>query len=161
LPATRVLPSDPTAREDLTPFHEDHLAKKTSLSIEIRHYIEQHLGDHTMTPASIAEAHNISKRYLHKIFEREGNTVGGQIRTSRLEKIRKDLANPLLADRPVGAVGARWGLVDPSQLSRLFREVYGLSPREYRVKAAADRETLPRFGDLHVSDDAPTPTLTA
>lgn len=76
-----------------------------------------------MTPASISAACYISTRYLHKIFEREGTTVTGWIRMRRLEKISRDPADPRLADQPVGDIGARWGLVNPSQLAALPRRV--------------------------------------
>lgn len=55
----------------------------------------------------------------------------------RLAKIRRDLADPLLAERQVGDIGARWGLVNPSQLSRHFRDAYDMSPREYRASVRA------------------------
>jgi AraC-like DNA-binding protein len=43
-----------------------------------------------------------------------------------------DLLDPALAARPVSAIAARWGLVDPAHFSRLFRAAYGVSPVEYR-----------------------------
>jgi AraC-like DNA-binding protein len=112
-----------------------------ALCTQVKYYIEQHLDDPRLAPAAIAAAHYISTRYLQKVFERDDITVTGLIRTRRLEKIRKDLANPLLDDRPVAEVGARWGLVNPSQVSRLFRDAFGISPREYRAIAATGRAT--------------------
>jgi AraC-like DNA-binding protein len=111
-------------------------ARSTVLRRQIQRYVVQHLDDPAMTPTTLAQTHNISKRYLCKVFEYEGSTVAGWIRRCRLEKVRRDLEDPRLADWPVSAVGARWGLVDPSQLSRLFRNAYGLSPTEYRGRTA-------------------------
>ncbi|MFD1538686.1 helix-turn-helix domain-containing protein [Nonomuraea guangzhouensis] len=65
-------------------------------------------------------------RYLQKLFESEGDTVSGWIRTRRL-----DLADPKLATLPVSAVAARWGLLNASYFARLFKATYGHSPREY------------------------------
>jgi AraC-like DNA-binding protein len=70
---------------------------------------------------------------MHKLFEAEGTTACAWIRARRLEHCRRDLADPALAARSVSAVGARWGLPDASRFSRLFREAYQVSPREYRL----------------------------
>jgi AraC-like DNA-binding protein len=58
--------------------------------------------------------------------------VAGWVRERRLERSRHDLLDPALAARPVSAIAARWGLVDPAHFSRLFRAAYGVPPLEYR-----------------------------
>lgn len=128
--------------------------RRTALRKQAGQYIEQHLSDPELTPATIAAAHYVSTRYLHKVFQREGITVAGLIRARRLEKIRRDLADPLLAGRPVSEVGARWGLTSASQVSRLFRDAYGISPREYRMTTAAGRLAVGRGGKPHVPGSA-------
>lgn len=109
-----------------------------SLAREVREYILEHLGDPQLNPAAIAAAHYISTRHLYTIFSEEGQTVSAWIRTRRLEQIRRDLADPLLADRPVSAIAARWGLLDAAHFSRLFRADFGESPSAYRTSLAAD-----------------------
>lgn len=54
------------------------------------------------------------------------------IRQRRLERCRRDLLDPALADLPVSAVAARWGLMNAAHFSRAFRAAYGLPPTEYR-----------------------------
>ncbi|WP_324651294.1 helix-turn-helix domain-containing protein [Georgenia sp. H159] len=108
-----------------------------SLAREVREYILDNLGDPELTPASIAQAHYISTRHLYTIFSEEGETVSAWIRARRLERIRRDLIDPLRVDRPVSAVAARWGLLDAAHFSRLFKAEYGQSPTAYRVAAAA------------------------
>ena len=49
------------------------------------------------------------------------------------EQTRQDLLDPALGDRPVSAVGARWGFPDAAAFSRAFRAAYGLPPGEYRA----------------------------
>ncbi|MFI0445632.1 helix-turn-helix domain-containing protein [Actinomadura sp. 6N118] len=105
-------------------------------------FVEQNLGDPRLTPSSIAAAHNISLRYLHKLFHEQDRTVAGWIRERRLERCRHDLADPLLATRPIGAVAARWGFTNPAHFSQSFRSAYNLSPRQFR--------------ELHASSLAPS-----
>jgi AraC-like DNA-binding protein len=113
------------------------LGPTRSLAREVREYILEHLGDPDLTPASVAQAHYISVRHLYTIFSAEGETVSAWIRARRLERVRRDLIDPLHADRPVSAVAARWGLLDAAHFSRLFKAEYGQSPTAYREAAAA------------------------
>jgi AraC-like DNA-binding protein len=102
----------------------------------ILQWIEERLDDPELAPDAIAAAHHISTRYLHKLFSHQALTVAGYVRARRLELVRRDLGDPGLCDLSVSAVGRRWGIVDPSQLSKAFRSRYGTSPREYRERAA-------------------------
>ncbi|MEV4254796.1 helix-turn-helix domain-containing protein [Spirillospora sp. NPDC049652] len=95
-------------------------------------FVEQHLGDPGLGPATIAAAHHVSLRYLHRLFESQDTTVAAWIRHRRLERCRRDLGDPALFDQPVSGIAARWGLPDPAHFSRVFRRAYGVSPAEYR-----------------------------
>ena len=103
-----------------------------ALLTRVHDHIERHLGDQDLGPDSIAAAHHISVSYLHKLFARDDETVAGRIRARRLERCRRDLRDPALASRPVSAVAARWGLVNPAHFSRAFRAAYGVSPTTHR-----------------------------
>jgi AraC-like DNA-binding protein len=108
-------------------------SRQEILAQRVRAFIERRLGDPDLTPATIAEAHHISLRTLHRLFAPYGYTVAEWIRTRRLARCRRDLADPLLAERPVHAVAARWGFQSPAHFSRLFRSAYGIGPLEYRL----------------------------
>ncbi|WP_431073842.1 helix-turn-helix domain-containing protein [Microbacterium phyllosphaerae] len=99
----------------------------------IRSYIDRNLASTDLGPASIASAHFISTRHLHGLFQEQGVTVSTWIRTRRLEQCRRDLLDPMLADRPVAAIAARWGFVDAAHFSRAFKTAFGISPSEYRA----------------------------
>ncbi|WP_334153086.1 helix-turn-helix domain-containing protein [Microbacterium sp.] len=99
----------------------------------IRSYIDRNLASTDLGPATIASAHFISTRHLHGLFQEQGVTVSTWIRTRRLEQCRRDLLDPMLADRPVAAIAARWGFVDAAHFSRAFKSAFGVSPSEYRA----------------------------
>ncbi|WP_369240075.1 helix-turn-helix domain-containing protein [Streptomyces sp. R21] len=98
----------------------------------IREHIDRNLGDPALSPEAVAAAHHISVRYLHRIFESEGSTVGRLIQRRRLEECARELARPSGTAPTVSAVAQRWGFVNPAHFSRVFRASYGLSPREWR-----------------------------
>jgi AraC-like DNA-binding protein len=107
-------------------------AQRRCLVVRIRDFIEEHLGDPALTPSTIAGAHHISLRYLHKLFETQEKTVAAWIRHRRLESCRRDLMNPAAQWRPVAAIAARWGFTDSASFNRMFRAEYGIPPGEFR-----------------------------
>jgi AraC-like DNA-binding protein len=108
-------------------------ARQDVLVRRIHRYIEEHLGDPALAPATIAAAHHISLRYLHKLFQARGTTVGDWVRRRRLDRCRRDLLDPALRGRPVNAVGARWGFPTAAGFNRIFKAAYGRPPGEYRA----------------------------
>lgn len=109
----------------------------SALIARVIRWIDLHIADPDLSAGRIAGAHHISVRYLHRLFEATGSTLGAHIRQRRIERIKADLlAAP---DAPIGVVGARWGLSDPTQLIRQFRAVEGTTPGRWRAAMRGDR----------------------
>ncbi|WP_225992839.1 AraC-like ligand-binding domain-containing protein [Actinomadura rudentiformis] len=107
--------------------------RQQALLAGIEDFIERHLGDPALTPDTIAAAHHISTRQLHKLFQAQGGlSVAAWIRQHRLERCRRDLADPRFAELPVCAIASRWGFTDPAHFGRLFRKSMGSCPTDYR-----------------------------
>ncbi|KUJ34019.1 AraC family transcriptional regulator [Streptomyces albus subsp. albus] len=107
-------------------------ARRRALRAQVRDFIRQHLSEPSLSPSSIAAAHQISVRHLHQIFAEEGITPAVWIRQCRLERCRRDLADPRLRGRAIQAIAAQWGFLDPAHFSRAFRAAYDVTPRDYR-----------------------------
>ncbi|WP_371100274.1 helix-turn-helix domain-containing protein [Streptomyces sp. PU_AKi4] len=129
---------DVLADEVLGRTAEDAPGGNRALLLRIRAFIDRHLADPGLTPQTIAEAHHISLRYLHKLFESEDATVGRWIQRRRLEACRRDLT--LHGNATIAAVAHRWGFTSAAHFSRVFRTAYGMAPREWR----AAREPAPQ-----------------
>jgi AraC-like DNA-binding protein len=80
---------------------------------------------------------NISTRYLHKLFAGEHRSVSQYVRGLRLERCRRDLLDPRLADRSVAAIAFGWGFGDLSGFNRAFKATFGATPRQVRARPAA------------------------
>jgi AraC-like DNA-binding protein len=120
----------------------------TELLERAKSFVELNLGNPELTPELVARACFISTRYLHRLFAEDGLSVCDWIRAERLARCRRDLLDPALANEPVGAIGARWGLRSPAHFSRLFRAAYGSAPRDFRRAARPGAPVVADRADL-------------
>ncbi|MEU0459671.1 helix-turn-helix domain-containing protein [Streptomyces sp. NPDC006129] len=109
-------------------------ARTEALYHEIVAFIRRHVDNPDLTPPAVAAAHCISTRTLHRIFQARGETVSGMIRGERINRCRRDLADPGLRAVPVGSVGARWGFPRASDFTRAFKAATGVTPTVYRAR---------------------------
>ncbi|WP_262985390.1 helix-turn-helix transcriptional regulator [Streptomyces antnestii] len=68
--------------------------------------VRTRLGEPGLAPQDIADRHAISLRYLHRLFQRQGTTVGAWVRARRLEAAREELF-PARRRPPVDRRGGR------------------------------------------------------
>lgn len=105
---------------------------EATLSLRITQYLRAHLADPDLSAARIAAAHGISVRHLYAVLSRSGISLGDWIRTRRLAECRRELAGPNGRLRTIAAIGRRWGFVDATHFSKVFKQAYGISPRAWR-----------------------------
>ncbi|MDB5685384.1 MAG: transcriptional regulator, AraC family [Sphingomonas bacterium] len=108
-------------------------AVSISRRIQIRRHVEAHLRDPDLSARSVAAAFGISPRYLHIIFSTGEETVSNLILRRRLEECAKQLRDPIWARRTITEIAFSWGFNNATHFARVFREKYGLSPRDYRT----------------------------
>ncbi|WP_244176731.1 helix-turn-helix domain-containing protein [Streptomyces albus] len=107
------------------------------LFLRFTSFIEEHLRDPDLGPAAVAAAHQVSLRYLHRIFQEHGTSVSAHVKQRRLDRCRRDLADPALRHLTVHAIATRWGFTRASDFSRSFRAAVGMPPGRYRAAALA------------------------
>jgi AraC-like DNA-binding protein len=104
-----------------------------TLYLQILAFIDDNLHNPDLPPATIAAAHRICLRYLHRIFKDHHHvSVATHVRTRRLDRARRDLIDPRLGHLTIAAVARRWGFVRPADFSRDFRRHTGIAPGDYR-----------------------------
>lgn len=99
-------------------------------------FIDRHLSDPSLNAESVAKEMYISLRSLQKHFADHQLTVTKYIKSRRVHLIRRDLANPALTDLSIREIAQAHGLVQPSHISRAFKEEFGISPRAFRSHVA-------------------------
>jgi len=108
-------------------------AVSISRRIQIRRHVESHLRDPELSARSVAAAFGISPRYLHIIFSTGEETVSNLILRRRLEECAKQLRDPIWSRRTITEIAFSWGFNNATHFARVFREKYGMSPRDYRA----------------------------
>lgn len=108
----------------------DPRSRPEALLARMRRYVMDHLHDPELGPESIAQAHYVSTRYVHKIFASSGTGVSAWIRECRFEGAVGELRRS--PETTIATVAAKWGYRHPASFSRAFREVHGCAPRDAR-----------------------------
>jgi AraC-like DNA-binding protein len=118
-------------------FQGQDAGSKRILVRRILDFVECNLSDPDLRPSLIADAHRISTRYLHMLFNEEGMSISKTILQRRLLRCKADLAAPALRHLSISEIAFEWGFQDASYFTRAFRREFGMSPREYRYEASA------------------------
>jgi AraC-like DNA-binding protein len=120
---------------------------RTALAFRAKAIIESNLHDHALNTEKIAELLRISPRYLQELFHAEGTTVSDWIWQRRLEKSRRDLADPLRGGDSIAQIALACGFADFGHFSRRYKEAFGASPRDdrARLRSAACKPASEKF----------------
>jgi AraC-like DNA-binding protein len=113
----------------------DRSCLTSALRLRILDFIDQSLCDADLSPTMVAQALKISSRHVHRLFAQQGDTVARYILRRRLEKCRAALADPLRSGLSLTRISSEYGFRSLPHFSRLFRDQYGMAPRDYRRAA--------------------------
>ena len=105
--------------------------------------MRRHLDDPGLSAEGVARAHLISVRYLHRLFQDEGVTVGRLILRRRVEECARELARRGGVSPSISVVATRWGFRNAAHFSRAFKADHGQSPQQRRRLVAASAAGSP------------------
>lgn len=109
--------------------------QKSTLTLEVLRYIEEHLSEPGLSLKEIAPAVFVSNSHLSRIFKSEmGENLTEYIVRRRMER-SKELFDT--TDLRVSEVAWKVGMTNPHYLGRCFKSYMGMTINEYRKK---DRE---------------------
>ena len=110
----------------------DNSVVQESLRRRVRNYIDNNLCDPELNNQAIALAQGISTRYLHKLFQREDQTIHSMIVSSRLERARSLLSDKSYSGHTIESIAYSVGFTTAAHFSSCFKRKYGVSPRDIR-----------------------------
>jgi AraC-like DNA-binding protein len=112
---------------------QDLPQRPDAVRLQVESYIRARIADPGLSHGTVAAAHHMSERTLHRLFDESGQTVTELIRACRLDGILADLRSPAMAGDSIGRIAARWGIHDMPHLTRAFRARHGMSPSAARL----------------------------
>lgn len=112
---------------------QSELSRSQSLSLwRVKQFIKHNLGNSELSAATIAAAVKLSPRYINKMFEQEQTSLMRFMTQQRIARCRHYLASQLHTHLSITEIAMQAGFNNMSHFSRVFREQYGMTPRDYR-----------------------------
>ncbi len=106
-------------------------AKQKNLR-RIQEYIKANLTDPGLCPAGVATANQISVRYLHLLFAHSPTTFSGYLNAERVALIEREIQGRSVNTHTLTELAFHCGFNSSAQLSRVFKRLRGVTPKEYR-----------------------------
>jgi AraC-like DNA-binding protein len=124
---------------------------RPALLLTMRHHIEQHLSDPTLSAASIARHFAVSRSTLYRLFEPFGG-IDAYIRRRRLSRAYQTLKKSSgRSGDYIYQVSQAWGFASETAFSHAFRREFQATPREVangQVAPLRRTPSVPRFAEL-------------
>jgi AraC-like DNA-binding protein len=113
---------------------------------EVLRFIEVHLSDPQLSTAMVARGCGISQRYLSFLLRLKGTSFSELVWQQRLDKAKNWLSASGPRDISISEIAYGVGFKSPAHFSRMFKRVFKVNPREFRV-------------DIGTTDDTATATI--
>jgi len=105
---------------------------------QITAYVTLHMANPELSFAAVAQACKISQRYLSHLLKENGTTFSALLWTNRLNRSREWLLSLDRRHYGISEIAFMTGFKSVSHFSRMFRDTFGCSPREFRQREAEE-----------------------
>jgi AraC-like DNA-binding protein len=99
---------------------------------EAKIYIISNCCRQDISVSAVAEHLGVTRRYLQRLFEGDGNTFSAFLLDERLKLAHRMLSEVRFVDRAIGSIAYDVGFGDLSYFNRCFRKLYGITPSGVR-----------------------------
>lgn len=124
--ADRFVTGEPSAR----------VRPSVQLSMMLDH-LDRHFVEVDFNAASLAQKFGYSPRYVHKLFNSTGRSVGEHVNDRRVLASARSLLDPGCRKMTIAEIAFAAGFKDISHFNRLFKRCHGLSPRDFRNRQSS------------------------
>ncbi len=102
----------------------------------VKRYVDLHLAEPTLTPASAAAAIGVSVRQLHRLFEPNNISFARYVSRQRLLQCRDAIGGATGTSRSVVDIAFGWGFNSMATFYRAFASEFGSPPAVLRAASA-------------------------
>lgn len=135
-----LLPKELSDEETMQPSEESKNASTPNLSDDdrlflgkLQHLTKQHIGNENFTVQSLASAMAMDRTVLFRRMQQLMNlSPSAYIRKERMEEAARLLRE---TETPINEIASHTGFPDVKYFGRIFKNTFGISPREYRTKS--------------------------
>lgn len=106
---------------------------KSLTLMRVKNYINHYVEDGCLNPKVISNGVGLSVRYINNLFNTEDTSLMRFLTQQRLELAKRRLSNDLLSHKTITELAMQSGFNNMAHFSRLFKQNYGMSPRQYRA----------------------------
>jgi AraC-like DNA-binding protein len=99
----------------------------------IKAYIAEHLATADMSVTGVAAVHQLTPRYVQRLFEGDGSSFSSHVLAARLGLAHRLLADPRTAKGTISTIAYACGFGDLSHFNHAFRRRYGYAPSDARA----------------------------
>ncbi|MFI6062334.1 AraC family transcriptional regulator [Streptomyces sp. NPDC051286] len=131
--------SDPLLRNYARQYFESiAVSRDTTVLDRVRELIEVLLPSGRCSIEQVASSLGVDRRTVHRYLASSGETFSSLLNATRTELAEQLVANPR---RSLTEISGLLGFSGPSGFSRWFREQFGSSPREWRIRRARQQHS--------------------
>jgi AraC-like DNA-binding protein len=124
---------------------DEGLARRKVRLEQIGQHIRRSFADPALSPGAVAEALNLSRRYVHKLYAQEGRSFRQDLIALRIDACLKAFQDEKQAKKTIAEIAFAAGYTDISQFNRHFRRLKGATPSALRT-ALSGAAAKPRKG---------------
>ena len=100
--------------------------------IRVKQFVTRHAHDNELNPEAISKGVGLSIRYINNLFQEEQTSLMRYLTQQRLKLSERRLVSSLFHHQTITEIAMLSGFNNMSHFSRIFKENYGMSPRQYR-----------------------------
>ena len=119
---------------------------------DVLRFIEIHLSDPKLSIAAVAKSCGISPRYLSLLLKLHGTPFSQLVWEKRLQTARQWLSSSKPTDASVSEIAYRVGFKSAAHFSRMFKQKFKVSPRQYRTPDLQGAQPLLRESQSMIAD---------
>jgi AraC-like DNA-binding protein len=105
---------------------------RAALLYRLKNCILTNLRDPELSITAAAAEVGISTRYASDLMAAEQSSFRSYVQLQRLERCKRELSDPAHAARHISDIALAWGFNDLAHFSRVFKQRFGASPRQWR-----------------------------